>query len=352
MAFSHIAFNKLQNEDLESSLARQQMHEEGKMNILKAQQDQNSAVANEKIRADNAETNKAYREGLIEESGFRRQNQLTLDADNKAKNEQEIAQKKQQRETLIEIMNDVNEKPEIRQQARMTLAGMSVAPFKVASTKKVFRGDRETGVPREVGEIPDDAIMQTDPAPQKINITMPGTQLTPSQYRTTVSDLHRQYMSDTTNERKSMGVYQSAKTAWDSYTAKGGARDPGGQAIMVNFQKTLDPESVVRESEYLRSADGQPMLSRLRAMWTQWNLGGPGVTDEGMKAYLDVMGQWAAESQKWHDRKKARILRNAEDYGIPADRIIPDGDLMPTAAPAAPAASGPRFNPATGKVEG
>jgi hypothetical protein len=342
MAFSALTFGKLQDEDLAAALARQQMHEDGQMGIVKAQEGINIARSREAVDRDNMESNRVHREGLIEE---RKEGRLSRERMNAAEDEklrQGTELQAEQRKILTDMAKN-HPDPMVRKHAEAELAGLKTTPLKIGGgMKPVFRGDRETGAPRQVGEVPDDAIFQTDPAEPKVNITMPGSQLNPAQYRAAIASLSQQYTRDTADERKSMQVYRNSKMAWDAYKQKAAARDPGAQAIMVNFQKTLDPESVVRESEYLRSADGQPMASKLRAAWTQITQGGPSITDEGMQSYLNVMAEWAAEAKKWHDIKAERITRIADDFKIEHDRIIPRGDLMPTAAPAAGAASGGR----------
>jgi hypothetical protein len=160
MAFSHLTFNKLQDDDLAAALARQQMHEEGKLSILKAQEDQNVHRSNEAIRRDNAETNRVYREGLIEESGMRRESQERMDEDNAEKHRVEVEQKRRTMAALDEIINDPQSPPEVRQQARMQKAGMSVAPFKIGDgKKKVFSHDGKELF--EVGE--KDVVQSREP---------------------------------------------------------------------------------------------------------------------------------------------------------------------------------------------
>jgi hypothetical protein len=175
-------FDKAQDDDLVAALARRQADEEGRLAIVRAMEEQQAARANESIRRDNAETNRVYREGLLEE---RQRSTESADFERQSEAEKrtlEIAQKKEQREALMAIINDPKADPRMRQQAQMQLAGMSVTPFKIGGGKKpVYDHDLNLK-----GEVEDDAVVQTrEPRPSsgaqprvvKVTRTLPNGQI-------------------------------------------------------------------------------------------------------------------------------------------------------------------------------
>lgn len=59
--------------------------------------------------------------------------------------------------------------------------------------------------------------------------------------------------------------------------AQAGNLNSGSQAILVTFQKILDPSSVVRESEYARSPEGLGLMNRMAGAVERIRRGGAGV---------------------------------------------------------------------------
>jgi hypothetical protein len=315
-------FDKAQDDDLVADLARRQADEEGRRAILTAMEQQQAARANESIRRDNAETNRVYREGLIAQRERDNEN-------DRIRNEAEAGERTlktktmaEQRTILQRIANDPNADPQDRRAATMQLAGMNYAPLKIGGgTKGVHRVDRQDGSLKKLGDVGENDVVQLEPAEPRVNVTMPGTGLNPNQYRAAIRDLHQQYTTDTANERVIMGKYGLMQTAWNEFSKNPSFRDPAGQTLLVTFQKVLDPESVVRESEYARSVEGQALTRQLAGWWQKITTGGPAVSNADLQAYMNTMRAWAAEAQKYHDAKKSRIKLAADDLGIPMDRI-------------------------------
>lgn len=67
--------------------------------------------------------------------------------------------------------------------------------------------------------------------------------------------------------------------------AQNGQMLAGSQAILISFNKMLDPTSVVRESEYARSATGQSALETMRGFVDKLKEGGAGVTLRELESY-------------------------------------------------------------------
>jgi len=58
------------------------------------------------------------------------------------------------------------------------------------------------------------------------------------------------------------------------------SKNVGDQALITLYNKTLDPLSVVRESEYERTPEGQALLNRVKGYFEKVQAGGSGLTDE------------------------------------------------------------------------
>ena len=131
--------------------------------------------------------------------------------------------------------------------------------------------------------------------------------------------------------------------------AKAGDMLAGSQAILISFNKLLDPTSVVRESEYARSATGQSALETLKGMAEKLAKGGAGVTLAELDSYRrfgEEVVRNSLESTVGPERK--RISRLADRFGVDPELIFsgrfapqdaapldaPEG--MPPTAPQAP----------------
>jgi len=69
---------------------------------------------------------------------------------------------------------------------------------------------------------------------------------------------------------------------------------PATQAILVTFQKILDPDSVVRQSEYGRSLEGQNLADKAKGLLdSMLKNGGTGVTVENLRNFVDMASKFA-----------------------------------------------------------
>jgi len=101
----------------------------------------------------------------------------------------------------------------------------------------------------------------------------------------------------------------------------------GSQAVLVTFQKILDPTSVVRESEYARSAAGQSALSRAEGVFDKLAQGGAGVPVSELKKFAELAREMAkVGSAEYLRAEKERLGKVADDYNIRRDMIFEDVD--------------------------
>lgn len=109
----------------------------------------------------------------------------------------------------------------------------------------------------------------------------------------------------------------------------------GAQMVLVTFQKILDPPSVVRESEFMRSAAGQSLMNRVKGAAERLTKGGAGITAPELQKFA-ALAQEAANAQRKAsgiDGIKSRLGRTADRYNIPQELIFEDeGAVTPPPA--------------------
>ena len=135
---------------------------------------------------------------------------------------------------------------------------------------------------------------------------------------------------------------QSDRMAIGFKMAQAGQLLAGSQAILISFNKLLDPTSVVRESEYARSASGQSALETLRGYAEKLSAGGAGVTLRELQSYKEFgekVVQRALESTVGPER--ARISRLVAYAGIDP-KLVFSGRFAPEAAPQGPPQAAPQ----------
>lgn len=88
------------------------------------------------------------------------------------------------------------------------------------------------------------------------------------------------------------------------------------QAIITSFNKILDPMSVVRESEYARSAEGQAAFDRLQGKMQAIIRGGPGLTPANLRDFVSLAKVYVEKSAASLEGEKDRISRVADKYGL------------------------------------
>jgi len=81
--------------------------------------------------------------------------------------------------------------------------------------------------------------------------------------------------------------YDALNKAYELSTRNGTSLIASDQAIAVLFQKMLDPQSVVRESEYARTPQGAAFINRIESIIPQLQRGGLRLTDEDRYAILE-----------------------------------------------------------------
>jgi len=161
-----------------------------------------------------------------------------------------------------------------------------------------------------------------------------------------VDKLNARYQANTKASQVVQNQYGLMTDAWNRWKS-GESTDKGAvsQAVLVTFQKILDPNSVVRESEYARSAEGLGLLNRLSGMAEKISVGGAGVPDAVLQEYVNTAKLFHDRAVASMEREKKRVLQEATHYRLPVDLIV--GDDTP-AAPGTPTPTDAA--PGTGKT--
>jgi hypothetical protein len=149
------------------------------------------------------------------------------------------------------------------------------------------------------------------------------------------------------------------------------AVSPGAAAetVRVNFEKILDPNSVVREAEYNRQGEGLSIFNRMDGLWQKYIQGGGNVPLPVLQEFVSLAKRLAAVEENYTANERARITATAREYQIDPARILgsvqgvggvgaPPPSVTPAAGPGAPppaapmAATPPPGAPAKGSFVG
>jgi hypothetical protein len=95
------------------------------------------------------------------------------------------------------------------------------------------------------------------------------------------------------------------------------------QAVLVTYQKILDPDSVVRESEYARSPDGLSFISRIEGMVANITQGGAGVTADDLEEFSKTSELFLTSYEDSAIEEAQLVMEQAGSYGLNIRNIIP-----------------------------
>ena len=94
------------------------------------------------------------------------------------------------------------------------------------------------------------------------------------------------------------------------------------QALGVLFQKLLDPQSVVRESEYARTPEGASLLNRLQSIAPQMAKGGLKLKDDDRMALLEMSRKLLESAQETFNMQIDRYTGIAKKYEVDPSLIF------------------------------
>lgn len=115
---------------------------------------------------------------------------------------------------------------------------------------------------------------------------------------------------------------------------------PADEALGMVWQKGLDPISVVRESEFARTNEGQSLLGKAEALWGKAS-NGTRFTPELRAEMKNVMGEISKGNGRYIDSKLKATESSILQYGLNRANVIPEYiDALRGVPKAAPAQAG------------
>jgi hypothetical protein len=205
------------------------------------------------------------------------------------------------------------------------------------TTQPIMRIGRGGSV-SQIGEAPAGAHFVTEPPPP--SATQRGD-LSPTAEANLTTKLATDWQKVSAPAREMDRQFNLMQTGLRRFHE--GDKNGGSQAVLVTFQKILDPTSVVRESEYARSAEGVSMLQRMQGYAEKLASGGAGVPDSALQEMVKTAEQFTANSRRTAEGQRTRLKAFADHYHIPHELVFDDSG--PAAggggAPVGPAAPKP-----------
>lgn len=186
--------------------------------------------------------------------------------------------------------------------------------------QKIAEGKRDANKPIEVGGY----IYKPDGQGNWVNsgekVSTKSEGLTPFQQFSATQSIAKDTQARTESARE---MARQANLIDSSYSniLNGGDRSLNTQAIITAFNKILDPSSVVRESEYDRTAAGQSLIARLEGKIQNISAGGAGVTPETLKEAADIAKQYLAGAKASIELQNKRAQDMAKQFGLNPDFV-------------------------------
>lgn len=166
---------------------------------------------------------------------------------------------------------------------------------------------------KEIGQADDKA---PNPTGRGANGLMPGQEFTISE------KLAKVWQDSTKSQREVARQFQLMQTGLKRF--REGDKNGGSQGVLVTFQKILDPASVVRESEYARSAAGISMLGRMEGYVDRLKAGGAGVPENELAGMVETAKQFVGDLKGFTDGQRKRIEAQAKKYQIDPALVFDD----------------------------
>jgi len=130
------------------------------------------------------------------------------------------------------------------------------------------------------------------------------------------------YAKESRQAQKQINIMKTGYNAAISAGFKGESNNAPSQAVLVTFQKMLDPTSVVRESEYARSGNGQSIMENIKGTIDKLLRGGAGVTQKELKSFYDLSQELLKGYQNEQLNFAQRIQTQAKNYGLNIENIL------------------------------
>lgn len=110
---------------------------------------------------------------------------------------------------------------------------------------------------------------------------------------------------------------------WDDYikAPKEKSKNALDQVLIMTFNKILDPTSVVRESEFGRTAQGQSLLGQIEGYLPKLEKGGSGLTDEERQDIVDKIELLQEGVKSGYERVVSDYTDTTTEEGLDPKRV-------------------------------
>ena len=119
-----------------------------------------------------------------------------------------------------------------------------------------------------------------------------------------------------------VGIIQEAFNEATSAGTSDKSRIASDQALIIAFNKMLDPTSVVRESEFARTPEQVAILNRILATPEKIIKGGIAITDEDRRAILDMANRAADVTARRFNRAFDRFSNLSGRFNVDPQKIF------------------------------
>jgi hypothetical protein len=122
------------------------------------------------------------------------------------------------------------------------------------------------------------------------------------------------------------------------------------QTLITAFNKMLDESSVVRESEYGRTASDLPFFNRIRGGYEKYVTGGAGLTDSDREVLYDMIQKFKGVADEGYNAQKQFYGELATRYGFKPENVLRLGGAVPRSQAPAKNAAAPAAQSKIGTV--
>lgn len=143
-------------------------------------------------------------------------------------------------------------------------------------------------------------------------------ELTKAQNLSNASALRKEFLSQTKDFKTVSDAYTKMDAAFNRLQQNQSlaSKNAVDQAIVIVFNKMLDPGSVVRESEFARTPEGMSMLSRMQGQFEKITKGGVGLTDSEREEIVNTAATLLNAAGQGYNKQLDFYNKMAEGYGV------------------------------------
>lgn len=138
-----------------------------------------------------------------------------------------------------------------------------------------------------------------------------------------LADNFQEYAKDANIAIRQISVVNTGFDEANNALKEGKPLNAQSQAVIVGFNKIIDPTSVVRESEYARTPEGASLLNKLDGKIIQIKQGGAGLNKAELEAIKNLSNA-LLEGYRQQQLQYANLVANqAQSIGADLGRILP-----------------------------